>query len=197
MAGHPARLMKAMELHVKNQTKRDKEPIFPVTTDYIQREERIATVWMAFIWDAGFAVNTCWSQSMDLHEVMCNLPTSVADLQKGINSDQGNPQSPESPDLFSNHPICDSFVLAVKASILLSRVNKFIMAWMQRKIVPGDDLAGLQMPEYLQLVNDIRAFQCSIPGAMNSVFKHRDSQAASPFEAHLLVRTLSILPIKD
>ena len=33
------------------------------------------------------------------------------------------------------------------------------MAWMQRKIVPGDDLAGLQMPEYLQLVNDIRAFQ--------------------------------------
>ena len=84
MSGHPARLMKAMELHVKNLPKRDKEPIFPVTADSTQREERIATVWMAFIWDAGFGANTCWSQSMNIDEVMCNLPNSLGEMKKGV-----------------------------------------------------------------------------------------------------------------
>jgi len=80
IGGHPSRLMKAMELHNKNVPKRYKEPLIPEPRDAIEREERLATVWMTFVLDAGFAMNSFWSQSMDLAEVRCNLPTSAEEI---------------------------------------------------------------------------------------------------------------------
>jgi len=83
-AAIPARLMKTIEMHNKNVPKRWKEPLFPEPIDAIEREERLATVWMAFSNDAGFSVNSCWSQSMDLGEIRCNLPTSVDEWRKRV-----------------------------------------------------------------------------------------------------------------
>ncbi len=87
IGGHPSRLMKAMELHNKNVPKRYKEPLIPEPRDAIEREERLATVWMTFVLDAGFAMNSFWSQSMDLAEVRCNLPTSAEEYRKKVSLD--------------------------------------------------------------------------------------------------------------
>ena len=82
VGGHASRLMKPMEMHVKNVPKHYKEPLVPEPKDAIEREERLATVWTAFIFDAGFSVNSCWGQSMDLEDVRCNFPTSTDEFRK-------------------------------------------------------------------------------------------------------------------
>ena len=76
-AGNPARLIKALEMQNKNRPHRYKEPLVAEATTAIQREERIATVWVAFVQDAGFSINSCWSGSMDLPEIRCPLPVSA------------------------------------------------------------------------------------------------------------------------
>ncbi|ORY29350.1 hypothetical protein BCR39DRAFT_532444 [Naematelia encephala] len=193
-SGHPARLMKALELTNKNQPKRYKEPLYPDAHDDIEREERLATVWMAFVLDSGFSVNSYWSQSFDLSEMRCGLPTSAAEFNKKDEFMLRNPQSPESPDLMTNHPISDSFVLTVKASILLSRTARWLRDWQQRDIVPGDDLDGLKSPEYSRIITDIYNFQTSIPIALKNVFRIVDQTSAGHpgFDASLLM--VHILP---
>lgn len=54
------------------------------TTNAIQREERLATVWLAHIQDAGFSMNSYWSQSMDYLELQCNLPTSHEEFKRKV-----------------------------------------------------------------------------------------------------------------
>lgn len=77
-------MMRAMELHNKNVPKRFKEPIYPAPKDAIEREERLATVWMAFTFDAGFSLNSCWAGSMPIDDVACNLPTSALEWRKKV-----------------------------------------------------------------------------------------------------------------
>lgn len=84
MSGIPPRLMAAMELHTKNTPKRFKEPLYPEPSDATEREERLATVWMAFFADAGISVNSCWTQSLNLSEIWCNLPTSSDEWRRKV-----------------------------------------------------------------------------------------------------------------
>lgn len=66
-----------MEFMNRNKRIQHKEPLVPVPKDAIQREERLATVWMAYIMDAGYALNSYWGGSMELDEVLCNLPIAA------------------------------------------------------------------------------------------------------------------------
>ena len=78
------RLIKSLELGNRNFPKRYKEAMFAPPKNAIEREERLATVWMAFVQDAGFAINSYWSQSMDLDELKCALPTSAQEFKKKV-----------------------------------------------------------------------------------------------------------------
>jgi hypothetical protein len=60
--------------------------MLPPPKTAIEREERIATVWMAHIQDSGFALNSYWSQSMDWKELKCGLPTSNVEFRKKVHS---------------------------------------------------------------------------------------------------------------
>lgn len=85
MAGTAPRLIKSLELGNRNHGfKRAKEPMLPPPKTAIEREERIATLWMAHIQDSGFAINSYWAQSMDYRELRCPLPTSTAEFRKKV-----------------------------------------------------------------------------------------------------------------
>jgi hypothetical protein len=58
--------------------------MLPPPKTAVEREERIATVWMAHIQDSGFAINSYWSQSMDWRELKCALPTSTFEFRKKV-----------------------------------------------------------------------------------------------------------------
>jgi hypothetical protein len=85
MAGVAPRLIKSLELGNRNHNfKRPKEPMLAPPKTAIEREERIATVWMAHIQDSGFAINSYWSQSMDWRELKCPFPTSTYEFRKKV-----------------------------------------------------------------------------------------------------------------
>lgn len=59
----------------------------------------------------------------------------------------------------SRHPVADPFVLLCKVGILAMRSARWRTAWGQRKIVPGDEMLGMQDAEFQQIVRDIYEFQ--------------------------------------
>lgn len=65
-----------MELGNRNHQIRYKQVLYPPRSFSVDREERLATVWMAFVHDAGYSLNSYWSQSMDWKELLCGLPTA-------------------------------------------------------------------------------------------------------------------------
>ena len=81
VAGTAPRLLKALEIMNKNKHPRYKEPLVGEPADSVDREERLATVWMAFIMDAGFTLNSYWNGAMDLDEVLCPLPISYSEFR--------------------------------------------------------------------------------------------------------------------
>jgi len=61
--------------------------------------------------------------------------------------------------LISSHPVSDSFVLVIKASLLASRGAKWLRKWHQREARLGDDMEGPSWPSYQALIQDIQNFQ--------------------------------------
>ena len=59
-----------------------KEPLLTEPRDFYDREQRYATVWLAFVYDTGFALNSFWPGSFHLSDLYNPLPAS-ADLFKG------------------------------------------------------------------------------------------------------------------
>lgn len=90
IAGTPARILKSLEIMNRNKHERHKEPLAPEPKDAIQREERIATIWMAFIMDTGFTLNSYWNGSMELDEVFCTLPISYEAFKQSVSSTAAN-----------------------------------------------------------------------------------------------------------
>lgn len=72
--------------------------------DDIEREERLATIWLAYLTESGFSVNSCWGQSFTLHDIAVALPAStddfnhLHDLSGRINP---NPQAAHDHDIMS------------------------------------------------------------------------------------------------
>jgi len=76
MESTASRLIKSTEIGNRNNPTRYSDSIFHPQDSWADREEAYATVWMAFVLDSGFAMNSFWSQSMNLGELLCPLPTS-------------------------------------------------------------------------------------------------------------------------
>jgi hypothetical protein len=96
---------------------------------------------------------------LEAHPQSIPLPVSQADFDTGAEHMPPNPQDLESPDLYTRHPVADPFVLVLKASVLLNRVNKFARRWKNRHLCEGDDFEGMQRHEFRELANSIACFQ--------------------------------------
>ncbi|WVQ82757.1 hypothetical protein IAT38_004889 [Cryptococcus sp. DSM 104549] len=192
IGGQPSRLIASIELlNRQPRSKPTKEPLMAPAKNSMEREERIITVWMAFVMDAGFSMNSSWAPSMNLDDIGLFLPTSVDEWQK-LDGMLENPQDATSSDLFSAHPVPDSFVLVVKAAILMSKVSKWIREWQQRHIVPGDEFTGPSLQSFKDTMQDIETFVSSVPTALKNVFKMMDSTTTTGFDVNLLA--IHILP---
>jgi hypothetical protein len=97
--GQIARIGRALELANRNHPTRYKARILPAPADDIEREERLASIWYAFMSEAFTAVSRYWPISIDDREFFCALPTSSVDIARGGRIVE-NPQTARSPDLY-------------------------------------------------------------------------------------------------
>ncbi len=70
-----------------------------------------------------------------------------------------NPQDLESPDIWIKHPVADPFVMVLKATVIMNRVNRFARKWKNRHLRVDDDLDGMQRSEFRELANAIACLQ--------------------------------------
>lgn len=84
---------------------------------------------------------------------------SAKDFESGSETLDPNPQDLDSPDLYTRHPVPDPFVMVLKASVLLNRVNKFARKWKNRHVRDHDDYEGMARGEFRELANSIACFQ--------------------------------------
>ncbi|GMK56536.1 hypothetical protein CspeluHIS016_0303760 [Cutaneotrichosporon spelunceum] len=187
--GLPGRLIKALEIATRNTRKSDKPPLLDAAEDDREREERIATVWIAYLAEAGVACNTCWASSFNLDEIFIPLPTSSDEWNQRFDRTgymKANPQTAHDPDVLIHHPVPDPFVLVIKASLLLGRIARWVYEWNQRVLQPGDSYEGMKMTTFLQLVDDIGVFQSHLPPELKHVYRLVDSGSMNQFTADLL-----------
>ena len=139
VAGLAPRMLKALEIGNRNIPKRFKEPLFSEPANPTEREERLATLWMAYITDSGFSINSSWSASLDISEIWCPLPTSFDEFRRKVSGKRVSAYSLDRPTtwlktrrvvdpkiytkrrwnegfcrLIDSHPVADTFVLVVK-----------------------------------------------------------------------------------
>ncbi|WVN89104.1 uncharacterized protein L203_104320 [Cryptococcus depauperatus CBS 7841] len=181
----PARLINSLELNYRNPRINYKEPLLPPAQNDLERESRLVTLWMAFINDAGFTISSTWTPSMPLGDIKRNLPTTLEEWEK-TGTMLVNPQDPDSENLFTDHPVHDFFVLAVKTSLLLSEVACFLRTWRQRKIQPKDETTGPSTQAFKDIVRHIEGFMTTVPSVLKNVLKSIDTSNHSGFDVNLL-----------
>ncbi|WVQ98640.1 hypothetical protein IAU59_005770 [Kwoniella sp. CBS 9459] len=169
--GLVARMLLPLGLNVRSAELSLKSVMLPPAADALEREERRAAVWMAFYHDTIASSASGWGTSMSLEELSVPLPVSAKDFEEGIETMEPNPQDIESPDLWVKHPVTDSFVMTIKATILMNRVNRFARRWKNRHLRENDDYEGMNKPEFRDLANAISCFQMSFPSTMRDVTK--------------------------
>ena len=167
-SGLVSRMILPLGLNVRSAELSLKSVMLPPPADALEREERRAAVWMAFYHDTIASSASGWGTSMFLDELTVPLPVSAKDFNEGSEDMPQNPQDIESPDLWTKHPVVDSFVMCTKASILINRVNRFVRKWKNRHLRDDDDLDGLNRPEFRELANAIACFQMSFPVSMRN-----------------------------
>ncbi|OCF39471.1 hypothetical protein I317_06745 [Kwoniella heveanensis CBS 569] len=169
--GLVARMILPLGLNVRSAELSLKSVMLPPAVDALEREERRAAVWMAFYHDTIASAASGWGTSMSIDELSVPLPVSAKDFDEGNESMEPNPQDLESPDLWVKHPVADSFVMTLKATILMNRVNRFARKWKNRHLRENDDYDGMNKPEFRELANAISCFQMSFPPTMRDVTK--------------------------
>lgn len=188
MSAAPVRLIHALEITNRNLRTGGKPPIMGAPATDREREERLATIWLTYMYDVGFALNACWTPIFNIETIYNALPTSATEFAKKQHlgaTMQGNPQTAHEADVMVHHPVHDAFVLAVKASMLFGRVSKWLGTWKQRHVRPGDSHEALSAPSFVQLNAEIMAFQLSVPAAFKNIYRLVDSES-NPFTADLL-----------
>ncbi|WRT67022.1 uncharacterized protein IL334_003988 [Kwoniella shivajii] len=168
-SGLVARMLLPLGLNVRSAELSLKSVMLPPPADTLEREERRAAVWMAFYHDTIASSASGWGTSMSLDELTVPLPVSRKTFDTGHERMEPNPQDLESPDFWVKHPVVDSFVLVIKASVLMNRVNKFVRRWKNRHMRDDDDFDGLNKPEFREIANAIACFQMSFPPALRNV----------------------------
>ncbi|OWZ59311.1 hypothetical protein C356_01070 [Cryptococcus neoformans c45] len=193
-AGLVARMILPLGLNVRSAELSLKSVMLPPPLDALEREERRATVWMAFYHDTVASAASGWGTSMSLDELTVALPVSAKEFENGSEFMESNSQDAESPDLFLKHPVVDSFVMVTKATILLNRANRFVRKWKNRHLRPNDDMDGMDKPEFRELANSIACFQMSFPSALRNACKlnSRRRLDADLVAAHLIPHSATI-----
>ena len=79
-----SRLIKSTEIGNRNDPTPYSDSIFHPQDSWSDREEAYATIWMAFVLDSGFAMNSYWSQSLSMTELLCPLPTSSGVFRQNV-----------------------------------------------------------------------------------------------------------------
>ncbi|WVW83215.1 hypothetical protein I302_105233 [Kwoniella bestiolae CBS 10118] len=169
--GLVSRMLLPLGLNVRSAELSLKSVMLPPPADALEREERRAAVWMAFYHDTIASSASGWGTSMSLDELTVPLPVSFKDFEMGHETMEPNPQDLESPDFWVKHPVPDSFVMVVKASVLMNRVNKFARRWKNRHMKDNDDFDGLYKPEFREIANSIACLQMSFPATLRNVGK--------------------------
>ncbi|WWC85393.1 uncharacterized protein L201_000256 [Kwoniella dendrophila CBS 6074] len=175
--GLVARMLLPLGLNVRSAELSLKSVMLPPPADALEREERRAAVWMAFYHDTIASAASGWGTSMSLDELTVPLPVSAKDFDDGNDHMQANPQDLESPDFWVKHPVPDSFVMTIKATVLLNRVNKFARRWKNRHMKDNDDFDGLNRSEFREIANAIACFQMSFPPSLRNVGKLSQKKA--------------------
>ncbi|KAL7420837.1 hypothetical protein Q5752_004790 [Cryptotrichosporon argae] len=140
--------------------------VVPPPTEPWDREERRRLMTYIMIGDSIVSASSGWSNAIQLDELMAHLPGSTEDFEQGF-SIRENPQSWVSPDLYSSHPVVDSFVLMAKGIFLLARITKFV-----RRMHVLDDVNDVRSTDaFRRLDQDIVTYNLAFPAALRDPLK--------------------------
>jgi hypothetical protein len=188
--GLVTRMLLPLGLNVRSAELSLKSAMLPPPMDALEREERRIVVWMAMYHDTISSAASGWGTSLALDELTVPLPVSATDFDEGNEYMEPNPQDLESLDLYIKHPVPDPFVMTLKGTVLLNRVNKFARRWKNRRLRENDDLDGVQRPEFRELANAIACLQMSFPQDLQDPTKLDDQNK-------LDVNTIVSYPIRS
>ncbi|KAJ3015462.1 hypothetical protein NUW54_g1039 [Trametes sanguinea] len=101
--------------------------VIPPATNVIEDETRRNTFWIAYMMERHFAAVNNFAMMLDDEDIAQMLPVRGSEFEHGILVPPNDRQWSYQPDVITNHldDQTDSFVLHVKATLLLSRVKVF------------------------------------------------------------------------
>ncbi|OWZ54224.1 hypothetical protein C368_03363 [Cryptococcus neoformans 125.91] len=161
--------------------------------DDAEREERVATVWMALCFENVSMCSSGWSGSMIVEDLMVPLPASRIDREKG-GAIPINPQNYHSPDIYTHHPVADGFVMLCKAKIIMGRVAGFIRQC--RRMSLDEKQTAKDLPEFEAIDRDINLFLAGFPGSLKDPVQYMTGHSkgidADLISAHLVPHVAAI-----
>lgn len=102
-SGTPIRLIKALEISNRNPRKLGEKPaLIGAAENDSDREERLATIWLSYLNEAGFAANSAWAPNLELQDIRVPLPTSAEEFAQKVDRSgymKQNPQTGHDPDI--------------------------------------------------------------------------------------------------
>ncbi|KAB5589431.1 SNF2 family DNA-dependent ATPase [Ceratobasidium theobromae] len=143
--------------------------IMQPTTDAIEVELRRRAFWHAYMLDRVQGAATAWPMAIDDLDIGQELPLTQGSFDAGILPPDVQLQRLSSTGLLTSHPInaTDSFVLYLKAGMLMSRVSNFNVRLRTRH----GHLADLpQSPAFKTLESQIASFRLSFPKKFRDPF---------------------------
>ncbi|KAH8120305.1 hypothetical protein DFH11DRAFT_1559424 [Phellopilus nigrolimitatus] len=101
--------------------------IIPPARTVIEDETRRNTFWLTYATERLYSSGNGWAMSLDDQDVSQLFPVRADQFEQGILVPPKDRQWAHSPDILLTHPPeqTDSFVLYIKASIVMSRVKTF------------------------------------------------------------------------
>ncbi|KAL7285130.1 hypothetical protein ACG7TL_000222 [Trametes sanguinea] len=153
--------------------------VIPPATNVVEDETRRNTFWVAYMMERHFAAVNNFAMMLDDEDIAQMLPVRGSEFENGILVPPNERQWSYQPDVITNHleDQTDSFVLHVKATLLLSKVKVFNSRYKVKRHL-GDpamqpDPAGIPempgpnwvqaAPAFVELDRLISAFKQSLP----------------------------------
>ncbi|KAI8980709.1 hypothetical protein BD414DRAFT_420621 [Trametes punicea] len=141
-----------------------KSAIIPPAANAIEDEVRRNTFWVAYMMERHFAAINNFAMMLDDEDIAQMLPVRGVDFERGTVVPPNERQWSYQPDVIVNHleDQTDSFILHVKASMLLSKVKVFNSRYRVKRHL-GDPAmqpnpAGIPEMPYSNLIQAAPAF---------------------------------------
>lgn len=147
------------------------DTIMQPTTDATEVELRRRAFWHAYMLDRVQGAATAWPMAIDDLDIGQELPLTQGAFDAGVLPPDVQLQRLSSPGLLTTHMpnATDSFVLYLKAGMLMSRVSNFNVRLRTRH----GHLADLpQSPAFKTLESQIGSFRLSFPKKFRDPFAH-------------------------